>query len=586
MAWIYRISFKLFALCFVILLSSIVSISLISYQYMRAEMMKHEQVYTEQLLLKVEQYLDLYSAMAQSLLSSVDTMVEEGTEEALQSQMDHLYDSSIDYINNIYIIRPDLSVTGGNIYTKVFSEAVPARESIYNNAVKAWPETVISEPYQSKYSGYTVTVSKGLRKGHEYVVAAVDLNIRSLKGRLLELSGTDDVTLGLLSAKGQVVAWPAEGPERAGNQAQPDIGGLTVQDLLNEPYRQITVDEGGRPKFYIEKRYLERLNWVAVAELKGTRVENALDLLEHYLVYFIIFGLLVSLGASWAISRYIRKPLNSLIRIMRRMRSGNLNITIYNRRKDEFGELASAFSEMIRRIRHLIDDLNASESLKRTLEIQMLQSQINPHFLYNTLGSISNVVELGRPEQVDPIIRSLISILEYGVEDAADEVTLKEELENVKHYLYIQNIRYDCTFELELHIAPELMGMNVLRLMLQPIVENSIFHGYQGGRKKGPIRIAAYCTEKGAVIEVTDYGAGMEGADAEPWKRQSASENKPSRRQRIGLYNIHKRLQLHYGDKSGIGVRTAPGQGTTVIIRIQKGGGTGHANLNLPDRGR
>ncbi|ANE45519.1 hypothetical protein SY83_03415 [Paenibacillus swuensis] len=571
MRWIHGISFKLFTLCFAILLCSILLISLVSYQFMRGEMVKHERVYTEQILLKVEQYLDLYSAMAGNLLSSVETLVGVELNEHLQSQVDDLYDSSLEYINNIYLIERDLTVTGGNIYSKVFSEAVPNRQVLYQETVEAWPETIISEPYVSPYSGWTVTISRSIRQGKDYVVVAVDLNIGSLVNRMLELSGTEDIRLGLLSAEGNVIAWPAQAGSGSSRVAPPElkVGTLTARDIINEPYQQLTVRTEQMTRMYIDKRYLPRLNWVAFSVLQGSRVENALNLLEHYLVYFIAFGFMVSLAAAWLIARFIRKPLNRLMRVMRQMKADqHLNVVIRDDRKDEFGELASEFSDMIRKIRHLIDNLNASEKLKRDLEFQVLQSQINPHFLYNTLGSISNVVELGRTEQVDPIIGALISILEYGVADASDQVTLRDELWNVEHYLLIQNIRYDGHFEFVTKVDQELWDWPVLRLMLQPIVENSIFHGYRGSSRMGPIRISAWREAEAVLISVEDHGVGMTEEQVEALLAPDRYSTVPHRRKRIGLYNIHKRIQLHCGNElSGLEVRSAVGEGTTVTIR-------------------
>lgn len=139
---------------------------------------------------------------------------------------------------------------------------------------------------------------------------------------------------------------------------------------------------------------------------------------------------------------------------------------------------------MLQQIVELIRRAELHNELERKLEIQVLQSQINPHFLYNTLGSISNVIRLGQIEKVDVVIGSLISILEYGIADASEKVSLRQELQNVADYIAIQNIRYNRHFHLIENIEDGLMEFPVFRMLLQPIVENSIFHGYNGGESK------------------------------------------------------------------------------------------------------
>jgi two-component system sensor histidine kinase YesM len=211
--------------------------------------------------------------------------------------------------------------------------------------------------------------------------------------------------------------------------------------------------------------------------------------------------------------------------------------------------------------------LNINKELQRKLEIQMLQSQINPHFLYNTLGSISNVVHLGQLDKVDPVIRSLIAILEYGIKDSSEKVTLRDELRNVRDYLQIQNIRYNKQFEWVEAIGPEHGNYPVFRMMLQPIVENSIFHGYEGGTISGPIYLATYEENRRFIVEVRDAGVGMPQPIVDRLLTAQSDESRPGRK-RIGLYNIHARIRLQYGEPYGIRVSSTEGAGTTVRLEL------------------
>lgn len=150
------------------------------------------------------------------------------------------------------------------------------------------------------------------------------------------------------------------------------------------------------------------------------------------------------------------------------------------------------------------------------------------------------------------------------IADASERVTLQEELENVRHYLYIQNIRYGNTFELVQKIEHELLQIPLFRMLLQPIVENSLFHGYCGGLREGSIRISAYTAADRFVIEVEDDGVGMPEEKVRLLLQPTTESAAANSRRRIGLYNIHKRIQLYYGETYGLEVESIMGKGTIV----------------------
>ncbi|MBP1965565.1 sensor histidine kinase [Paenibacillus aceris] len=311
------------------------------------------------------------------------------------------------------------------------------------------------------------------------------------------------------------------------------------------------------------KKSTEKFNWSIISINDESRLEAALSRLETYYIGLLVAGLLLSLFISFFIAKYIRNPLYALKIKMKRVEQGDLTTTMTMNRNDEFGDLSRAFDRMLQQIVELIRRAELHNELERKLEIQVLQSQINPHFLYNTLGSISNVIRLGQIEKVDVVIGSLISILEYGIADASEKVSLRQELLNVADYIAIQNIRYNRHFHLIENIEDGLMDFPVFRMLLQPIVENSIFHGYNGGGIEGSITIQAY--EQGGIvmIEVVDQGEGI------PTDRiKHILDSEPSdlelKRKRIGLNNIHGRIRLHYGAQFGLQIISIPNEITRV----------------------
>ncbi|MBO9608603.1 MAG: sensor histidine kinase [Paenibacillaceae bacterium] len=465
------------------------------------------------------------------------------------------------------MIKPDGSIVGGNPVTKVFDEARPERIPVYEQAQRS--PYYVSEPYASRYVGWTVTIAKSIPWQGQPFVAAVDLNLGGLEDRLLKISRSDDYQLGIVTASGLKVARsPQSNAAFRETNYRLTVGDLTTKALTTPKDEVLTTRLDAGAPLTVVKRRLTRFDWTVFAVLDETHMQASLAKLQTYYAGLLAIGLLLSLVVSALVTRYIRLPVGYLTQKMRLVRSGNLDVRVANRRTDEFGELAASFDDMLQRIRELIAGLNASEQMKRKLEIQVLQAQINPHFLYNTLGAICNVVDLERYEEVDGIVAALIAILEYGVERSPSKVALQEELANVQNYMYIQNIRYERRFRLVVDIPDELLVRKVPRMILQPLVENSLFHGYCGGLVEGEIAIRARCGDASIEIDIVDSGVGMDEETASSVLERGRTEEETAGRQRIGLYNIHKRIQLDYGEPFGATIESRPGAGTTIRLRV------------------
>lgn len=572
MRGIKGISLKLFFVCFVFVLASVLLISALSYRYIQNEIKDNRVAYANQVLSKVEQFLELYFQLLQNTLNSISSSSGAWDDSlmAAQMQLDKHYGDNIAYMSNIYLIKPDGAIIGSNPVTRVFNQTQPEWLSIYRKAQQM--PYYVSEPYAGTYSGWTVTIAKKIQAPSPLVVA-IDLNLRAIEERLLKISLTDDYQLGIVALSGYRVARTLQSHEAIKEtEYRLSVGDLSIDQLTSSKDEVLFATTAPDIPLTVVKKRMTRFEWVVFVLLDDSRLHVSMRRLQTYFVKLLAISLLLSLIVSSLVMRYIRGPVQYLMKKMREIREGNLNVKIVNRRTDEFGELAKSFEDMLARIRDLIGGLNASEEMKRRLEIQVLQSQINPHFLYNTLGAICNVVNLERYEEVDPIASALISILEYGIADSSHKVTLQQEVDNVNHYMYIQNIRYECRFQVAWNIPEELLDIRVPRMILQPIVENSLFHGYCGGQIQGEIAISAFRGEKGTTIEISDSGVGMETETASRILERGLTDESRPDRGRIGLYNIHKRIQLNYGDEYGVVVSSKPGSGTKVRLLFPEGG--------------
>ncbi|MCL6547651.1 MAG: sensor histidine kinase, partial [Alicyclobacillus sp.] len=218
---------------------------------------------------------------------------------------------------------------------------------------------------------------------------------------------------------------------------------------------------------------------------------------------------------------------------------------------------------------------------KRQAELAALQAQINPHFLYNTLNGVRWLVLMGEePARVGQVITSLVKLLQNTLGKDEEFHPLAEEIELVKSYLTIQEMRYRDKFKVEYALDAEVMKAPIPRLILQPLVENAIFHGIEPGKRPGTIRIAA-CKDTGRLrIEVSDDGVGI---PSEILSNLFTGDQKPRKSfSGIGLRNVHERIQLLYGNEYGLRVESERGHGTRIIMLLPEGGA---GDVQAPDRG-
>lgn len=568
---------KLFFIVFAFVLGCILLISQLSYRYVQKEIRTNDIYYTNQILDKVDQYFTVNFSSFQTILFSVETSVKANINhtEVIKEQLRELYELNSNYVSNIYLIKSDLSILGGSAPTRIFDEPLSEREPLYDAADKNRRTTFVSEPYKSKYSGWTVTMVRYLNGAPFPMAIAVDLDLNAIEETLFKINKQEQMNLALITASGKIIAGFSENKGPLSIQDHTfSIGETSAEEILDTSETTLQVHTKDGIPVSLLKKPTEKFNWTIISINDESRLKAALSRLETYYIELLAAGLLLSLFISFMVAKFIRKPLYTLKTKMKQVEQGILTTTVTINRNDEFGDLSRAFDRMLQQIVELIRRAELHNELERKLEIQVLQSQINPHFLYNTLGSISNVIRLGQIEKVDVVIGSLISLLEYGIDDASEKVSLRQELRNVADYIEIQNIRYNRNFNLIEDIEAGLMDFPVFRMLLQPLVENSIFHGYNGGEIEGPITIHAYREDGIVIIEVVDQG---EGIPADQLKHILISEpsEEEVKRKRIGMNNIHGRIRLHYGDQFGLEIISIPKEITRIRAlfpaELQKG---------------
>ena len=290
--------------------------------------------------------------------------------------------------------------------------------------------------------------------------------------------------------------------------------------------------------------------------------------MKRYLLIVISALILVSTLIASIVSQTISSPLKKLIREMRQVEVGNFRGMVNVSSYQEINILVASFNRMVRRIEELIERVKLSSVSEKNAELHALQSQVNPHFLYNTLDMIYWMLDEEGNEQLGELVLSLSSMFRYSSqwEDGA-EVSLREELEQINHYLKIISIRLEGRLQIITEIDERWLNIRVPKMTVQPVIENAVKHGLESLGRQGILKV--YTREEGPVLRliVEDNGNGM---NEEQLARLQASLNGDSPKEGgkggIGLQNLHRRLQYMFGECYGLQIQSFPGEGTQVAI--------------------
>jgi two-component system sensor histidine kinase YesM len=323
----------------------------------------------------------------------------------------------------------------------------------------------------------------------------------------------------------------------------------------------------GGENMLVSYRMIEDTGWT-ILSFSPVRELNG-ELASFRRVMYIVIGIcmLVSLMMALLLSENISAPIRKFIQSMSHAESGNFNITIRYRRKDEFSYLFNRYNKLLQQIKALIDKLYVTELRKKEAELKMLQAQINPHFLYNTLDSINWIaINHGIPE-ISSMVTSLSDFFRYSLSKGRNIIPLRDELRQVESYLEIQQFRFQDKLEYELEEADPrvLEECLVVKLTLQPLVENALIHGIQQRRGKGRIRIRVEALQEVLSISVFDDGIG-----AEPERLNLLLTSQQPGNLSYGIRNVHMRIQQFFGEAYGIRyyANTEDGCGLLAVIRF------------------
>lgn len=578
----------IFAAISIMVLFAVLIVTVVSMQYTRNTIFENSVMYTRTIINQVNQSIDSYieymDNIAYMFAKNEDVQkylytddISDEVVERIVSQFDTILQGRSD-IKNIGIIGDVQRALINDEDTHLNEDLDFESQEWYQNAMKEKEDSSISSSHvQHAVAGerpWVITVSRGIRNfasdGNKEGIFFIDLNYSAISELCDQNSIGKQGYVFILDGDGNVVYHPQQ--QQLYNELQTE----NIAVVLEAETDTVITGEDSEERLYTISRS-EKTGWTVVG---CVYVEELLaESSKAQSVYVVMaFALVaVSLILSSVISKKITRPLQRLKNAMAKVQEGDFDKAgIEVETENEIGSLTSSFNVMTEKIQELMQENVREQKEKRKSELKALQSQINPHFLYNTLDSIIWMAEGKKNEEVVLMTASLARLLRQSISNEEEVVPIWQEVEYVKSYLTIQKMRYKDKLEFEIEVAPSIRYINIIKLVLQPLIENAIYHGLKYKENKGMLHVYGYERGKDAVIEIIDNGVGMSKETLEHiFEKHKVNYHSNG----VGVYNVQQRLQLYYGKDYGISYESMLGVGTTVTIVIPKNQEESHEEI-------
>ena len=573
------------SLSFLILTSlALIVFFLVSLNYTQKSILKNSTDYTEQLIKQVNRNMDYYIAYmentADMITHSSDVKNYLFQEDAAGEVREAQYGRVISQFQTIMNSRQDIrnvavvSKTGRSVINRGTSRLNPYVDLQEQSWYAEWYSATgrnkkgfelssshIQNAIAGKYE-WVITLSSGLFNEDTRTMDGVffiDLNYNTINDLCDSVSLGEKGYIYVVDQKGDIIYHPQQQLLYSGLKSE------LVDSVLNND-NSFVKGEGKEKKVYTMSTS-PKTGWtvVGVSFMSELMKEQGSARLTYVLMTLLL--LLVSMILASALSKAITRPIKSLDHSMKVTEDGKLaTLPIQNFNQNEIGRLGQSFNRMTLEINDLIKQNIKEQKEKRKAEMRALQAQINPHFLYNTLDSIIWMAESGKHnDEVVLMTSSLSKLFRRSIGNDKELVTIAQELEYTETYLTIQRLRYRDKLEFDIQVSEEILEAQIVKLTLQPIVENAIYHGIKYISHKGLIQIRGAIAGNTIVLEVIDNGNGMSEEELNHIMEKRPGNEKNNG---VGVYNVENRLQLYYGKNYGLHYESKKGEGTQVKITI------------------
>jgi len=501
-----------------------------------------------------------------------------------------VYNYKIRKLQNLFLQKREtdsvlLYITGkkelyiiNRMTNRSFKNAEAIEEKDWYQRVLMSPNQMVLEPehllenYDSEYGlDDTTPVFSINRCVVEYqtpsFVLSINYRMDTLKKMIQDTLANDFAQIFLLNDQGKSICKP---DTYMYDHIAPSLLKIIQQNGEKDGDFRYYDDKTGQTMLVLFKKS-DMHNVVLLQIVSMRNVTYQADKLKNTIIFISSIIVLILILVIIAFSLYITRPLKVIENCMIQVSKGDFSVRSHVRSKDEIGQISNTFNYMTEQIGQLIKERYQLRLKFKDAQLKSLHAQINPHFLYNTLQAIGSVACDNEVFEVDNMLRTLSNMLRYTIKSGGNIVTLKDEINNVKNYLSLQKFRFEEKLNYSIDIPENLYSIKVPKLILQPIVENSIVHGIEKLKKPGNISILCRLEKDICTVIVRDNGVGMEQADINKLQRYFNSYNEnllDEDEKKIGLYNVYQRMLLLYDKKFSMHISSNKMQGVEVRLNI------------------
>ena len=493
--------------------------------------------------------------------------------DSLDAQMALLYESNRDSLVSIAVFAQSGELVSATPLATLKKSVAPQRQDWFAAAVDRIENLHFSTPHvQNLFEDpdyryrWVVSLSRQVeltRAGSiEGGVLLVDMSFSGIEQicKDVELASSDGY-LYLIDGDGEIIYHPRQQLIYAGlleenNRTAAGYEDGSHAETFGGAKRQVTVKTVGYT------------GWKLVGVVPADNIWDNYGQLLLFFLFVVLFSIFLLVFVNLHLSERISVPIKTLERAVKELEAGREEVDIDVSGPYEIERLGHSIRSMVSTMRHLMDDIIEQEAQKRRSELDVLQSQINPHFLYNTLDSVVWMTENGRTDEAILMVTSLARFFRISLSRGSNIIPIADELEHARHYLTIQKMRYKNKFSAVIAAEDGVEGLYTIKLIVQPILENAIYHGMAYADGDGEITVRARRDGGDVVIEVADNGPGMPEEMVERLLDQSYAAAPGTKGSGIGLRNVHQRIRLTFGEEYGLAIHSEPDAGTTVCIRL------------------
>lgn len=523
-----------------------------------------------QTAINLEDYLRSMRRISDAMYYSVIKDKDLG-EETLDEEMNLLYEANKDKLISIACYTNDGELVAAAPIATEKSNLDIVNQEWFTEAVGQMENTHFSTPHvqnlfdDTSYRYYwVVSLSQAVELTDDgsstLGVLLVDMNYSSIE-QLLEKANTDDASeyIYLMDSNGEIIYHPKQKLIYTNLYEENNLTTVTYEDGSRE-------EEFNGEKRIVTVKTISYTGWKLVSVVPMSSFEMGISGTRMFVIMLVSLSILMIIVLNQLVSARIAKPLQRLNDSVKDWEAGNMNPDIYVGGSLEVEHLGKTLRSTVEQIRELMHDILVEQEEKRKSELDALQSQINPHFLYNTLDSIVWMIEGERYEDAVFMITQLASLFRISLSRGKTIISIEDEIRHAKNYMNIQKIRYKNVFAIDFEIAEDILNCCTVKLVVQPLLENAIYYGVECMDGDGEIKVVGYRRDEDIYIEVRDNGLGMPQETVEALLTENNRVRKSG--SGVGLINVHNRIKLRFGEPYGLEVESQPDEGTTVRIHL------------------